>query len=464
MELRAQQDHQLRQSMAGDTVVMFTDRIDTAENGGDGDLVGRQKLLNALLFPIIRTHGGTIVKTIDDRVMACFGSAGAALSAAEGMQRAIEEFNGACRHADEEVHIRVGLHSGSAAVEDGDLHGDAVDGAARVQARAAADEVWVTDSVAGQVNDRELELIGPVEIRGAAEPVDVHRLSWRRIGPVPQREAPRLIATRYRLGQLLGRGPFGVVYSAEDVRLRVPVAIKMLHEFVSQSPRFAEVFLDRVQTMASLLHPAIVRVIDCSARWAEEPYYITERIDGRDLGVWVLRNGCPPARRAARILARVGEALDFGHRHGVVHGNLKPENILMRSDGAPSVSDFGLGCVQQLDIANVGGPLSSPSYQAPEQVIGERIDQRADIYSLGAVMYFLFAGRPPFEPVATLRAQRAVASGMYRRLHRVRPDLPHYITEVTSKAMAHSPDERFATTRELTDALHAFAGTENGSD
>ncbi len=248
-----------------------------------------------------------------------------------------------------------------------------------------------------------------------------------------------------------------MVYSAEDVRLRVPVAIKILHELVGKDPGFADVVLDRVQTMASLLHPHIVRVLDCSATWPDEPYFITERIDGRDLGAWVVRNGCPPPKRAAHLLAQVGEAIDFGHRHGVVHGNLKPENILVRADGVPSVCDFGLGLFQQLETAGAGGPLLRPSYQAPEQIMGERVDPRTDVYGLGTIIYFLLAGRPPYEPSATLGAEHAVASGMYKRLHRVRPDLPHYITEVTAKAMAHASEDRFATVRELTDALHAFA-------
>jgi eukaryotic-like serine/threonine-protein kinase len=287
------------------------------------------------------------------------------------------------------------------------------------------------------------------------------RLLWQEVNPPRIVEVPRTIATRYRLGKSLGRGPLGVVYAAQDLRLRVPVAVKVLHDYVHRDPRFGEIFLERVQTMASLLSDNIVRVLDCSADWLHEPYYITERIDGWDLGAWVARNGCPSSRRAARLVCQVADTVAYAHRHGVVHGNLKPENILIRnivtrSDARPVVSDFGVAFLQRLEGFTGATPIFPPAFQAPEQVLGEKGDSRTDVYSLGAILYYLLLGTPPFENSATLQAQRAVASGLFKRPEKVKPTMNPVLVSAINKAMALKPASRYETVEELLAVLQPY--------
>ncbi|MBI5511505.1 MAG: protein kinase [Deltaproteobacteria bacterium] len=460
MQLRAEQDKSLKQTVSGQTTVMFTDLSgSTAYYEKYGDIAGRQKMLshNALLFPVVRTHDGTIVKTIGDGIMICFPSAANAVAAALNMMLTLESYNASVRRPDDEIQIRIGINHGPAIAEDGDLHGDAVNVAARVQAEARAGEVLVTEAVATEAPSGHFEPLGKVALRGKAEPVALLHLRWHDDSAPHATDVPRTLATRYRLGRAIGRGPLGVVYAAEDLRLRVPVAVKVLHDFVRRDPRFGEGFLERVQTMASLLSRHIVRVLDCSADWTREPYYITERIDAPDLNGWVLRHGCPSSRRAARIVAQVAETVAYAHRHGVVHGNLKPENILVRSDSHPVVTDFCVATLPRQVGDALRTPIFPPTYQAPEAVMGERADPRTDVYSLGAVLYFLVLGRPPFESSATLQAERAVASGMYRRPERVNPKLPPLLTGVINAAMALKPADRFATVEELVARLRRFA-------
>lgn len=450
--LRAAQDEVLRARCGSDVVVMFSELVgSTSYDGRQGEVMGRQRMLtqNAVLFPIIRAHEGTVIKTLGDAIMACFGSTESALGAAVEMQRAVRAYNRGSAGPDDALHIRIGLSAGPVMALDGDLHGDPVDVAARIQSTGAPGDVLVSEPVVTEGGPYVFECLGEVACDDRGNSLRVHRLRTSDDEPLARPE-PTVLATRYRLQEELGRGPVGVVYAAQDVRLRVPVTVKLLHPFVREAEGARERFVERVHTMASLLHGGIVRVLDSSPLNGEEMFYVSDRIDGPDLALWVARNGCPEPRRAVRMVRDIAEAVAFAHRRGVLHGGIKPENVLIGPRGRPKLADFGVG-----DVAppQLGRSVSSPAYLAPEQVTHDRTDARTDVYGLGAVLYFLLTGRPPNEPVASFEALRAAASGVVTPLSQLRPDLPEVLLDVCASALLVQPSRRFRTVDAFLEAL-----------
>ncbi|MCK5688665.1 protein kinase [Myxococcota bacterium] len=462
MMLRSEQDEVLRERMGDRAVVMFTDLADsTAYYERYGDSRGRQKMLthNALLFPIIRAHNGSIIKTIGDGVMACFAESKEGVIAAKEMMQAIAEFNTDVTEEDEEIRIRVGLNVGPTIAEDGDLHGDAVNLAARVQQKAGINEVLVSQAIADEVTSVQFEPIGPVQMKGKAEPISVLKLPWTgEVVTKKQNTYGRLLDYRYRIGKVLGRGQMAVVYDAIDIRLEVPVAIKIFHDFAIDRDHH-DLLIAQVQTMASLNHDSILRVLDCSSPRADKAYYLTEKIHAQNLAEVVAERGKMDPRRVLRIAIEIANALNFGHEHAVVHGNLKPENVMVIRHSPHStrlkVGDFGLGNLA-MTMQKSGQTLNSPAFFAPEQITGlKSMRPTLDIYSLGAIIYYMLSAKPPFESAATFKAVRAAASGLYRSLDQHRPELPNILLQTVAKAMATRVENRFSTIPEMIEALEA---------
>ncbi|MEE8408712.1 MAG: protein kinase, partial [Myxococcota bacterium] len=452
MQLRAQQDQLLKSRFETDVVIMFTDVVGSmAYYEKYGDLMGRQKMLthNALLFPIVRSNGGTIVKTIGDSIMACFGDADEALSSATGIQRALRDFNRSAANADEEIHVRIGLNAGSAIAEGGDLHGDAVNTAARVEAWAKGDEILVAAALAESVTDWPLHSLGPVVVKGKRKPLDLFRLQWHEdttqkvlqptAGGVPSGFPPR-----YRLREVIGRGAMGVVYLADDVEQDIRVAIKVLHRYVARDDTAKQTFDTALRAACGLDHENIVHLYGHGETTNGDLYYVAEYLDGINLAQLVARHGCPPLHEMAWIGYHVGAAIDFANTRGIIHGDLKPENVLVNDRGQVKVTDFGLVRLWIDDLARDASPVGSPAFIASELLTGAEWHPRADVYSLGALLYFLVSGQTPVEGGATVQALRAIALGRIRPLIRVKPDLPSEVIAVVDKAVSLDANRRFS--------------------
>lgn len=461
MALRAQQDQALKQRFGGEVVVMFTDLVgSTAYYEKHGDLAGRQKMLthNALLFPIIRTREGTIIKTIGDAIMCCFHDVQAALTAAVEMQQALGAFNESCINPDDEIHIRIGINAGPAIAEDGDLHGDAVNVAARVEAKADADEILVSEDVMRASGRTDLQLKGRVHFKGKAERVNVYLVPWGGERPASSGSEEKLVGKRYRVGKALGRGPLGVVHEALDTQLKVPVAIKILHEYITADVESVDAFSQRFSTMAALRHPAIVRLVDCAPREADEVFYVMDRVDGVDLAKWMSQQRAVDPTWAARFIHQLGQAVAYAHGQGVIHANIKPENVFVTPQGAPRLSDFGIAAVHRVQGTRTGTSVASPAFQAPEQITGGRAVPQTDVYALGALLYYVLAGRPPFNAAASLKTMQAVVSGLYPPVGKIRPGLPPGLVKACERAMSTRPEDRHGSVGELLVDISRFAG------
>jgi serine/threonine protein kinase len=199
----------------------------------------------------------------------------------------------------------------------------------------------------------------------------------------------QVIAGRYELEELTGSGGMSRVYRARDNQLGRLVAVKILHERLADDPEYVERFRREALAVARLNHPHIVTVID-RGEWDGVQYIVFEHVEGEDLKRVVQRTGPLPLRRAIELGIQIGRALSFAHANGVVHRDVKPQNVLMR-DGNAKVTDFGIARADHLSFdaedTETGTVLGTGDYISPEQARGERATEQSDVYSLGALLY-----------------------------------------------------------------------------
>ena len=289
----------------------------------------------------------------------------------------------------------------------------------------------------------------------------------------PSPHAPRSAGPPDRIGRydilrLIGRGGMGVVYEGYDRRLRRPVAIKMIRDAAGPD---AATLLARFQTeaeaVAQLHHPNIVQIFEVGAD-AGRPFVALEFLAGGSL-LERSRNAPQPPRAAAEVVRAVAAGVHHAHRNGVVQRDLKPSNILFDGGGTPKVTDFGAarldGAVELAGgspLTRVGEVVGTPQYMAPEQARGGpgTATPAVDVYSLGAVLYHLLAGRPPFAGVDPFDTLRLVTSTDPVSLRHLRPDLPRDLATVCLKCLDKNPSKRYPTAEALADDLGRFLAGE----
>ncbi len=207
------------------------------------------------------------------------------------------------------------------------------------------------------------------------------------------------IAGRYRLEGRLGFGGMSTVHLALDLRLERQVAVKLLAEHLADDPTFVSRFQREAQAAARLVHPNIVQIFDSGL---DEPsgrhFIVMEYIEGQSCAEILRDDGWVEVDEAVSIIAQACEGLDYAHRHGVVHRDVKPGNLLRAREGEVKLADFGIAkATEQSSITQVGSVLGTAAYLAPEQARGEEAGPRADLYALGVVAYQMIAGRLPYE-------------------------------------------------------------------
>ena len=264
-----------------------------------------------------------------------------------------------------------------------------------------------------------------------------------------------LIAGRYELVELVGTGGMSSVYRAYDRLLERDVALKILHESHAADPDTIERFRREARAVAQLSHPNIVRVIDRGDD-AGRQYIVFEYLDGENLHALVERTGPLPVRGALEAAIQVGYALAFAHRHGIVHRDVKPQNVLVSGDGTAKITDFGIARSLELSaVTEAGTVLGTSRYIAPEQASGAPVGPYTDVYSLGVVLYELLTGSPPFAGdnfVAV--AMQHVHDDVPRLLDR-RPDVPLRVARAVERALAKDPEDRFSSMDEFVAELES---------
>jgi streptogramin lyase len=268
----------------------------------------------------------------------------------------------------------------------------------------------------------------------------------------------------YRIEELIGRGGMGVVYRANDLRLRRPVAIKLVAPALALDERFRERFARETELVMSLEHPNVVPIYDAGD--VDGHVYLAMRlVDGTDLGSLLGAEGALEPTRAMTICAQIASALDAAHARGLVHRDVKPSNVLLDSSEHVYLADFGL--TRRLDD-QIGDPsedrsMGTPAYLAPEHLDGESVDARADIYSLGCVLYECLTGQRVFARGSRLAEAWAHLEEEPPRASRTRPDLPEKVDEVIARALAKDPAQRYPTCSALIAAAQSVLGLRRAS-
>jgi serine/threonine-protein kinase len=266
----------------------------------------------------------------------------------------------------------------------------------------------------------------------------------------------------YEVQQLLGHGGMGIVYKAWHVRLRRPVAVKMLLAGIYAQPQELERFLREAQTVAGLHHPNIVQVHE-AGDLGGRPYFTMEFVEGGSLAGKM--TGTPQgARQAAALVASVALAVHAAHQHGIVHRDLKPGNILLAEDGTPKLTDFGLARPLEATagLTLSGVPVGTPSYMAPEQAEGKsgRVGPAADTYALGAILYELLTGRAPFRAETAAETLRQVMSRDAVPPSRLNAAVPRDLETICLKCLEKAPERRYPSALALAEDLHRFQRNE----
>jgi len=259
-----------------------------------------------------------------------------------------------------------------------------------------------------------------------------------------ERRLRRALGDDYELLEEIGAGGFGRVYRARDLALERDVAIKVLHPALIADPGVMERFRREAQLAARLRHPNIVSVLDIMGR-AGLIWYTMEYVPGSNIAQVVQRHGNFTLEQTERLLNEALSALEHAHSMGLIHRDLKPENMLIEPDGRLRITDFGLALALR-GGARFGGATSrsgTPQFAAPEQLLGERVDQRADLYSLSAVSYFVLLGRPPFSGKTPEQILAKQTTDDVPPLSAERRDVPRELEEVLRRALRSDPAERF---------------------
>ena len=267
----------------------------------------------------------------------------------------------------------------------------------------------------------------------------------------------QVIAGRYELEELTGSGGMSIVYRARDNQLGRLVAVKILHERLADDPEYVDRFRREALAVARLNHPNIVTVIDRGESDGVQ-YIVFEHVEGEDLKRLVARTGPLPVRRALELGIQIGRALSFAHANGVVHRDVKPQNVLVR-DGNAKVTDFGIARADHLSFdaenTETGTVLGTGDYISPEQARGERATEQSDVYSLGALLYELLAGSVPFPADSAVAAAMRHVNDPVPDVLAVRPDVPVRLANAVERALAKDPADRFASMDDLVDELVA---------
>jgi eukaryotic-like serine/threonine-protein kinase len=262
------------------------------------------------------------------------------------------------------------------------------------------------------------------------------------------------VADRYEIEELVGAGGMSSVYKAHDALLDRHVALKILHQHYNDDEEYVERFRREARSVAKLAHPNIVTVIDRGEEGGRQ-FIVFEYVAGENLKQLVDRSGALPVRRAVELALEIARALAFAHDQGLVHRDVKPQNVLLNGDGEPKVTDFGIA--RSLDVEHgmtqTGTVLGTSNYIAPEQASGRPVDAQTDVYSLGVVLFELLTGEVPFPGDNFVTVAMKHINEPPPSLLEKRPDVPLRLAAVVDRALEKDQRDRFVSMHEFASEL-----------
>ncbi|MEE9472317.1 MAG: protein kinase [Gemmatimonadota bacterium] len=265
-----------------------------------------------------------------------------------------------------------------------------------------------------------------------------------------------VVGDRYEILAEVARGGMGAIFRARDIELDEPVALKFLSGSIG--PEMVARLVQEIKTARSVIHPNVVRVFTLE-KWREHRFIVMEYIDGAPLPRWLERTPKPTLQDRLRLAVQIGSALDAAHRKGIIHRDIKPENILVigagEGAGEAKMLDFGIARTESNDnrLTSTGTVLGSPMYMSPEQIQARPLDRRSDIYSLGAVFYFMFTGVEPFTGGNVQEILMKHLQARPKPPHEIDPAVPRPVSDAIMKALDIDPKRRIPTAKDLASAL-----------
>jgi eukaryotic-like serine/threonine-protein kinase len=276
---------------------------------------------------------------------------------------------------------------------------------------------------------------------------------------------PQVLGERYEIGGVLGRGGMAEVHRGRDLRLGREVAVKVLRSDLARDPSFQVRFRREAQAAASLNHPAIVAVYDTGedrTTTGATPYIVMEYVEGETLRDVIRREGHLSPERAMSLAADICGALDFSHRNGIVHRDVKPGNVMITPQGTVKVMDFGIARAvsdSAATMTSTAAVIGTAQYLSPEQARGDSVDARSDVYSMGCLLYELVTGAPPFSGDSPVAVAYQHVREDPRLPSSINPDVPPELDAILLKAMSKNPANRYQSAAEMrNDLLRALAG------
>ena len=274
-----------------------------------------------------------------------------------------------------------------------------------------------------------------------------------------------VLSDRYELEELVGTGGMSSVFRAHDRLLERTVALKVLHSQYTDDEEYVERFRREARAAASLSHPNIATVIDRGEHEGRQ-FIVFEYVDGGSLKELIERRGAAPVATALELAMQIAKGLSFAHQQGLIHRDVKPQNVLMNGDGQAKVTDFGIA--RSLDVKHgmtqTGTVLGTSDYIAPEQAQGQRVDEHTDVYSLGVVLYEMLLNEVPFPGESFVAIAMRHINEEPPSIRDKRPDVPPRVEAAVHRAMAKDPEARFQTMgdfcRELEACLAEVQGTQ----
>lgn len=319
----------------------------------------------------------------------------------------------------------------------------------------------------GQVDDMATAATMAVRVPGAEETSETLRVSGPDEPPdssVTRLEdslpTPSLVLTegagiggRYTIKRMLGQGGMGVVYQAYDSELDRDVALKVIRKEIADHPEILERFKREIQLSSVVTHKNVLRVYDLG-EYDGIKFLTMQYVEGENLSALLRREGKLPAEQIIGIFRQICEALRAAHEQGVLHRDLKPDNVMIDTSGRAYLTDFGLAkSIQQSAFTQVGQIMGTPDYMSPEQVKGEPVDERSDLYTLGAILYQLLAGRVPFQGTTVFEVMIQRVQKRPRPVAEINPEAPAFLCEIVHRCMAIDKEARYASVDEILEDL-----------
>jgi class 3 adenylate cyclase/tRNA A-37 threonylcarbamoyl transferase component Bud32 len=449
-------------------VTLLANLADVGNRLGDAAALQTLECHDRVVREAVNRFGGREVQHAGDGMLLSFVSASAAVHAALDIQRACADD---VKSGDAPA-IRIGMAAGEPVSQHANLFGVAVEQARAIARAAPPGEILASIAVRELCAGKGLTFAPATETRlvGLREPIALAAVlgdaadaassapHGARGTTGPEHHLRRLragLATRYEIERELGRGGMATVYLARDQRHDRRVAIKVLRPELAMYLG-TERFLKEIRLAAKLTHPNIVPLYD-SGECGGILYYIMPHLEGETLRARIARERQLGVADTVELVRGIGAALEHAHRHGIIHRDVKPDNILLH-EGQPMVLDFGVAlALTQADgdrLTEPGLSPGTPAYMSPEQALGERdVDVRSDVYSFACVVYQMLSGDPPFTSSNVQALIARIITDVPTRLACVRPDVPEHLDRAVHRALAKAPADRFASAEEFTAAV-----------